>query len=77
MRSLKDRNYGGYIVRDECLDRVETVWLLETYLTMHAYVISVEEAIGVMPNGAWIRRDQSEFNVAGIRLGGCFRKLWE
>jgi nicotinamidase-related amidase len=51
MRSLSDRDYVIYIVKDACLDSVDTTWLFETYFPMQVYVVSIEEAIGMMPNG--------------------------
>ena len=38
-------------MKDACLDSVDTTWLFETYFPMQAYLISIEEAIGMMPNG--------------------------
>ena len=51
------------IVKDACLDSVDTTWLFETYFPMQTYVVSIEEAIGMMPNGTVDPRGPNGCNV--------------
>jgi nicotinamidase-related amidase len=62
-RSLSDRDYVIYVVKDACLDSVDTTWLFETYFPMQTYVVSIEEAIGMMPNGTVDPRGPNGCNV--------------
>jgi nicotinamidase-related amidase len=63
MRSLSDHDYMIYIVKDACLDSVDTTWLFEMYFSMQAYVISIEEAIWMMPNGTVDPRGPNGCNI--------------
>jgi nicotinamidase-related amidase len=63
MRSLSDRDYVIYIVQDACLDNVDSTFLFETYFPTQAYVISLEEAISLLPKEPVDPKGQSGFNV--------------
>lgn len=64
MRSLSDRDYVIHIVQDACLDSVDSTFLFETYFPTQAYVISLEEAIALLPKGPVDPKGQSGFNVS-------------
>lgn len=63
MWSLSDRDYVIYILRDAVLDSVNASFLLDTYFLMQKYVITVDEAIGMLPNGTVDPDSVNGFNV--------------
>lgn len=64
MRSLVDRDYVVHIVRDACLDSIDTTFLFETYFPVQAYVLSLEEALRLFPKEPVNPDSVNGFNVS-------------
>lgn len=63
MRSLVDRDYVVHIVKETCLDSIDTTFLFDTFFPVQAYILSLEEALALMPTEPLSPYDVNGYNL--------------